>query len=320
MQSGALIEFLRANAHTIALAASMLAPVITSSAHAQPPDTSVVGSLDISGRGGPIAEVAVRPAASRDGNEGALEFSARTGMASDYIYRGTTLSDRKPAAGAGFEATLRKFYVGATLTSVDLPSQPAAEITLSGGARPKLGEVEFDFGWTYFLYPNETPLGPVSDTDYWEAVARVETKIGDALRLATGFAYSPNVSNTGAWSSYAAFGLGLELPRNALPRNVTASVTGGAGYSWFGNQSAELGGFPLPSYVNWNAGITFTYKSINLDLRYSDTDLSKENCFVLAGDPNATPGGNINPVTNPEGLTSGWCSATLVAKVWIALN
>ena len=180
MQSGTLIEFLRANAHTIALAASMLAPVIPNSAHAQPADTSVVGSLDISGRGGPAAEAAVRPAASQDGNGGALEFSARAGIASDYIYRGTTLSDRKPAVGAGFEATLRKFYVGATLTSVDLPSQPAAEITLSAGARPKLGEVEFDFGWTYFLYPNETPLGPVSDTDYWEVAARAETKIGDA--------------------------------------------------------------------------------------------------------------------------------------------
>ena len=27
-----------------------------------------------------------------------------------------------------------------------------------------------------------------------------------------GFAYSPNVSNTGAWSKYAAFGLGIDVP------------------------------------------------------------------------------------------------------------
>jgi hypothetical protein len=51
-------------------------------------------------------------------------------------------------------------------------------------------------------------------------------------------------SNTGAWSKYAAFGLGVDLPRNALPQNVTASLTGGTGYYWFGNQSAALGGFP----------------------------------------------------------------------------
>jgi hypothetical protein len=60
----------------------------------------------------------------------------------------------------------------------------------------------------------------------------------------------------------------------------------------------------------------------NLDLRYYDTNLylSRENCFVLASDPNARPSGAINPVTNPDGLTSNWCSATFVAKVWFALN
>jgi hypothetical protein len=93
-----------------------------------------------------------------------------------------------------------------------------------------------------------------------------------------------------------------------------------AGYSWFGNQSLELGGFALPAYLNWQAGVTFTRKVFNLDLRYYDTNLSKENCFVLTGDPNARPGGTVDSLTNPEGLTSRWCSATFVAKFWFALN
>jgi hypothetical protein len=66
--------------------------------------------------------------------------------------------------------------------------------------------------------------------------------------------------------------------------------------------------------------MTFSRKSLNLDLRYYDTNLSKENCFVLTGDLGATPGGQINPVTNPEGLMSRWCSATFVAKFWFAFN
>ena len=33
-------------------------------------------------------------------------------------------------------------------------------------------------------------------------------------------------------------------PRNVMPQNISASITGGAGYYWFGNQSAEFGGFP----------------------------------------------------------------------------
>jgi hypothetical protein len=98
------------------------------------------------------------------------------------------------------------------------------------------------------------------------------------------------------------------------------SVSGSAGYFWFGNQSEALGGFPLPAYLNWNAGVTFTRKNFNFDLRYYDTNLSKEDCFVFTGDPNATPGGQINPVTNPLGLVSRWCSATIVGKFWFAFE
>jgi uncharacterized protein (TIGR02001 family) len=250
-----------------------------------------------------------------------MNRTPRGGFATDYVYRGITLSDRKPAVGAAVEAAFRQFYAGAAIASVKLPTRPAAEVTVNAGVRPKIGNIDFDLSWTYFHYPGETPPeGVTPGIDYWEVAARGDTKISEALRVAGGFAYSPNVSNTGAWSKYAAAGLGIELPRNALPKEVTALLTGAAGYTWFGNQKAELGGFPLPAYLNWNAGITFTRKSFNLDLRYYDTNLSKENCFVATGDPNATPGGSIDPVRNPEGLASRWCSATFVAKFWFALN
>jgi hypothetical protein len=52
--------------------------------------------------------------------------------------------------------------------------------------------------------------------------------------------------------------------------------------------------------------VTFTRAMFNLDLRYFDTNLSKENCFVFTGDPGATPGGIIDPVRDPEGLMSRW--------------
>ena len=53
------------------------------------------------------------------------------------------------------------------------------------------------------------------------------------------------------------------------------------------------------AHMRSRAAIEFVC-GINLDLRYCDTDLSRENCFVYTGDPNATPGGTINPVTNPD--------------------
>jgi uncharacterized protein (TIGR02001 family) len=249
-----------------------------------------------------------------------VQFSARAGLASDYIYRGTTLSDRRPAVGAGIEASFASLYAGATAASVRLPTNPNAEFTVATGVRPTIGPVDFDVGWTYFSYPGKG-LGPETPTiDYWETALRADTRLGESWRAAAGVAYSPNVSNTGAWGRYAAAGLGYELPARLLPFDVTVSFTAGAGYSWFGTQSADLGGFRLPEYLNWQAGLTFTRKIFNLDLRYHDTNLSRENCFVFTGDPNARPGGRVDPVTNPDGLTSNWCGATFVAKAWIALN
>jgi uncharacterized protein (TIGR02001 family) len=245
-------------------------------------------------------------------------FDVRAGFASDSMYRGTTLSDHKPAVGAAMEATFAQFYAGVSVASVKLPTQPAAEITASGGVRQKIGDIDFDLRATYFLYPGE--ISTTNGIDYWEAAIRADKRITDSVRVAGGFAYSPNVSNTGAWSWYAAAGLGYDVPSSLLPQDIGVSFTGGAGYSWFGNQSQELGGFPLPAYLNWQVGVTFTRKIFNLDLRYYDTNLSKENCFVFTGDPNARLGGSVDPITNPEGLTSRWCSATFVAKFSFALN
>ena len=256
-------------------------------------------------------------AAPEDTAQQGFSYTFAAGIASDYIYRGVTLSAHRPAVGSAFEARFGSFYAGSTITSVKLPSDPAVELSFAGGVRPSLSGFDLDISSTYFLYPGE--MGGV-DTDYFEVLARVDRKLTEKVRIAAGFAYSPNVSNTGAWSKYAAAGLGMDLPSSALPPGVTASFTTSAGYLWFGNQSAASGGFALPAYVTWNAGVTFARNRLHLDIRYSDTTLSRENCFVFTGDPGARPGGRIDPMTNPEGLTSGWCGSTLVGKVWFALD
>jgi uncharacterized protein (TIGR02001 family) len=322
LQWDAVIELRGASGRIVAIAAvPVLLLMAGRPAHAQTPDGSAAGSINLGSRAGLAADAPVGAAPRQETAAGPIDFSVRAGLASDYIYRGVTLSDHKPAVGAGLEASLGLLYGGTTVTSVNLPTRPAAEITMTGGVRPNLWDIQFDFGGTYFLYPGETaPVGGTAGIEYWEAGARADTSIGEALRVAGGFAYSPNVSNTGAWSKYAAFGMGVDLPRNVLPQNVTASVTGGAGYYWFGNQSPALGGFPLPAYLNWSAGVTFSRAIFNLDLRYYDTNLSKEDCFIFTGDPNATPGGSVDPLRNPQGLTSRWCSATFVAKFWFALQ
>jgi uncharacterized protein (TIGR02001 family) len=312
------IELGCARAGAVAVVTTIcLISVAIGPAHGQAPAEVSGGMINLGGRGWSPTEGKL---VSADRTTNQFEYEVRAGFASDYIYRGTTLSDHKPAVGAAIEVAFAQFYTGVSVASVKLPTQPAAEIAVSGGVRRKIGDIDFDLGATYYFYPGETLVDMAKGIEYWEATIRATRRIAEAFRVAGGIAYSPDVSNTGAWSWYAAAGLGYDVPSSVLPANLGVSFTGGAGYSWFGNQSQDLGGFPLPAYLNWQAGVTFTRKIFNLDLRYYDTNLSKENCFVLTGDPNARPGGSIDPVTNPEGLASRWCSATFVAKIWFALN
>ena len=59
--------------------------------------------INLGGRGWGSAEAPSNTPAT-DREPVAIQFSAKGGFASDYIYRGVPLSDRKPAVGAGIEA------------------------------------------------------------------------------------------------------------------------------------------------------------------------------------------------------------------------
>jgi uncharacterized protein (TIGR02001 family) len=276
--------------------------------------------LGLAGTGGVIGPVAAADApakASEDSAENALKFSAEAGIASDYVYRGVTLSDRKPSLDASVEATFNLLYGSVSIATVRLPTQPAAEVTFEGGIRPKIAGVDFDLGVSYFSYPREAL--PSNGTNYWEVFVKAEKEF-DAITLSGQYAYSPNFSNTGAWGQYTQAGISFDLPKDMRWKDLGIALSGALGYSWFGNQSAALGGFPLPAYLNWNAGVSFSYNVFKLDLRYYDTNLSREDCFVFTGDPNAQPGGRVDAITNPGGLTSRWCGTAFVGKLSFELD
>ncbi len=215
LRSDALARILRASVVSIAAVAGLwLAPM--AGGFAETPEGGPVGAIGLGGHGWSAAETtgATPP---KEGVPEQLEFSARAGFASDYIYRGVTLSDHGPAAGAAVEARFGQLYAGATVASVRLPTQPAAELTMAAGIRPKLANIDFDLGLTRFSYPAERLPGVTNGIDYWEAAIRGDRRIGESFRIASGYAYSPNVSNTGAWSQYAAAGAAFDVPSSSAP-------------------------------------------------------------------------------------------------------
>jgi hypothetical protein len=64
-----------------------------------------------------------------------------------------------------------------------LKSQPSA------GVRRTIGNIDFDFGVSYFLYPGEISASP--GTDYWQVAIRADKRIDESFRIAGGLPIRP---------------------------------------------------------------------------------------------------------------------------------
>ncbi len=244
-------------------------------------------------------------------------------LMTDYIYRGLSYSAHQPSVGTYVDAQYGWLYGYTNFNSVKFSTSPAVEITTAVGVRPTLGRFEFDIGAAYYYYPGE--IGP-ERSNYWEAHATMAHKLTEKLTLGATLAYAPDVWQTGAWGTYAAGALALDLPNGLLPADLGWSLSFDLGRSLFGRTSsgggvsAGGGGLALPAYTNWRAGLTFSYRVFKLGLNYTDTTLSKENCYVMTGDLAAIPGGVSNPGDNPTGLRSGLCGATFSGTLGFEIN
>src|SRR6478752_9175532 len=118
--------------------ALLLPAVISNLALAQTPSPEVAINLGGRGWSSPSSNV---DETKRSADQ--FSFEARAGFATDYIYRGTTLSDHKPAVGAAFEAAFSMFYAGVAVASVKLPTQLSAEISASAGLRKTIADINF---------------------------------------------------------------------------------------------------------------------------------------------------------------------------------
>jgi hypothetical protein len=256
------------------------------------------------------------------------------GAQSDYNSRGISQTDRKPGVWGYVEPRCNigkdvQLYAGVWAWSTKLPTNPTGEIDLYGGIRPTIGPFAFDIGFMYYWYPNETqlffqdpllttvgPTGPgfgpftTADTDYWEIYGKVTWTVNDWLAIGPYIYYSPNWAKTGASSVYAGSTVKLTAPSAWFPADWGGYVSGELAHFWIGTLTAFGPPFvDLPDYTTWNIGVGVTYKVFTLDVRYSDTDLTPQTCFLLTGDP-----GRVATAV------SKWCAATVVAKLSVDLT
>jgi hypothetical protein len=247
-----------------------------------------------------------------------------------------------------------QLYVGVAGESISFPNRAAAEVDVYGGIRPTFGMFAFDFGLWGYLYPGGQCFGGVGpgttnscaafgqgtdfglgaglplngnfakrDASFYEGYAKVNVTLNDQWQIGANEYYSPNFLNLGAWGNYASITGKWTAPSAAFGTSgVGMYISGEFGRQWLGTSDAFYGiagtrfaaGIPEPSYNTWNIGVGFTYKVFTLDLRYSDTDLSKGNCIAFTSDYSTTKTGFVTAI-NPSGVGSNWCGSAGIVKL-----
>uniref|UniRef100_Q07HH5 Porin n=1 Tax=Rhodopseudomonas palustris (strain BisA53) TaxID=316055 RepID=Q07HH5_RHOP5 len=257
-----------------------------------------------------------------------------TSISSEYLFRGISQSNQNPSVSGYIEPRYNvtkdlQLYAGVSASSISFANRAAVEIDGYAGIRPTFGPIAFDFGVWYYGYPGgqcidsnivvagvadgRCPAGSnilvngnwmKKDVSFYEAYGKVNYTFNDVFSLGATAFYSPNFLNFGTEGTYASVVGKVNVPPTWFGTSGIGSfVSGEYGRQWLGTTDGFYGNTPLKDYNTWNVGVGFTYKVFTLDLRYTDTDLSKTDCNAITSDFTATNG------------ESKWCSARFTAKL-----
>jgi len=255
------------------------------------------------------------PPPSTDG----FDYAFGVKIQSDYISRGITQSNHRPSATVYGELRYNigdtQLYAGVQPWSVDLPTQPLAEVDLYGGIRQTFDKLVVDVGAIYYFYPNNqrqyftngTPgfIGgqtalvnfpgafptTAKDPSYFEGYIKPVYTINDIFTIGANVYASPNWNNYrgNAYEVYVSGTVKINVPQIA-----GLSVSGEFGHEFLNRpNAAAFGSFKFPDYNTYNVGVSYVYQQATFDLRYYGTDLSKTNAYIDSSDPHGNPVGGV---------------------------
>jgi uncharacterized protein (TIGR02001 family) len=178
-------------------------------------------------------------------------------VTSNYISKGVTQSDNRPALQAYAEASQGIFYGGLWSSTVDLDDDQV-EFDLYAGVRPTLGDFDVDFSYVRYIYNR-------SGNCCGEFQLDVAYPMADLGSVGVGFDYDPE--NDLRWGETA-------LGFNVSPRWIIA-----------GTLATDFGSYGYDDdMVAWDAGVTRTLGDFAwVDLRYYDTNIFAARGVVAIG-------------------------------------
>jgi uncharacterized protein (TIGR02001 family) len=207
------------------------------------------------------------PAPSAPAAAPGAKFDFAFGLAgtSDYVSRGITQTDSRPAIQGYVEPSYGIGYVNIWSSNVDFGSGfRGTEIDVAGGLRPKFGDLSLNFGWVHYFYAPES-VSPA----YGEIFAKADYKVTDKFIVGARVWFAPDFSQTGKTATFPVVGAKYLLTDKL-------SVYAGIGYQFFEDPHAF-------EDLAWTAGASYVWKSLTFDVRYWDTNLSSSECVVRSG-------------------------------------
>lgn len=209
-----------------------------------------------------------------------FDIAFGTAFTTDYVLRGISQSDNKPAVQGYFEgrytiSDMITLYAGIWGSSL-ATGEANAEFDISGGARFAYGNFGLDVGYVYYYYPDGRPNLWGS---YGEAYVKPSYKINDWLSIGAVFDGGNDFND----------GLGVIGSKTAYFYSGNATITlpwTPAGIAISLNPEIGRQVYDAVNYVDytyWDVGLDFNYKAVTLDLRYWDTNLTHAACVSPQG-------------------------------------
>jgi len=192
---------------------------------------------------------------------------------SDYRYRGVSQNNSEvtPEGSLNWTGPVG-FYAGTWLAKTDWGGKnPGFEMDIYGGKHFDLGGTDLNIEAYYYAYPDFNAYGGPK-ASYFELQGYLSHTF-DKLTLTAVGAYSPEWSLEGGTGWYTAGTAAYAL-------SDWLSISGTIGHQW-----VEL----APSdYTHWDIGLTATYKSFTLDVRYVGNDIKSSQAGFWMATKDAT--------------------------------
>jgi len=198
-------------------------------------------------------------------------FTGNVGIFSQYVFRGISQTDEKPALQGGFDLGHKSgFYVGTWLSNVSWLSDGNPDVSASlewdmyGGYKWELpNDFVLDLGALYYYYPGSYPSGYVKP-DTTELYAALNWKM-----LQVKYSYSVNNKTFGfpdsRGSDYIEGNLNWDVVDKVNDWLGKVTLIGHVGHQTFKNSGDY-------NYTDWKAGVAGDFSGLTVGVYVTGTD------------------------------------------------